>query len=129
MLYLPFLCFNSVIAIVGLTNNSVGRKCNQHSTCGECVTIGSILHLHCVPDWRRGRLVNDIEVYLVVGGEDTCKVGFVAKEHSNEAEVLDNKFVKVTDIYSKYDEDISRRTLYHQKYGYAEATIISNALD
>ncbi len=74
-------------------------------------------------------MVNDIEVYLVVRGEDTCKVGFVAKEHSNEAEVLDNKFVKVTDIYSKYDEDISRRTLYHQKYGYAEATIISNALD
>jgi hypothetical protein len=90
------------------------------------VSIGTILHLHCVPVWRRGKLVNDIEAYLVIGGQDTYKVGFAAKEHSNEAELLDNKFIRVTDVYSQYDDDISRRILYHQKYGYAEAIIISN---
>ena len=74
-------------------------------------------------------MVNDIEAYLVIGGDDTWKVGLLAKEHSNKAELLENKFVRVTDVYSKYDEDISRCTLHHQKYGYAEVIIIYNALD
>lgn len=36
-------------------------------------------------------LVNDFEIYLVTGAEDTCKVGFVTKEHCSEAELLDSK--------------------------------------
>ena len=64
------LRFDNNVAIVDITNNSVGRKRNEHNTCGKCVTIGTIIHMHCVPVWMRGRLVNDIEVYLVMGGRD-----------------------------------------------------------
>ena len=65
--------------MVGLTNSSTGRSCDQHDICGKAVEVGSVLHVRLVPAWRRGRWVDDLVVYMFVGGVDICKVGFWQK--------------------------------------------------
>lgn len=83
---------DSNTTIVVITNDSVDRKYNKNNTCGECLCYyWNHSSLHCVPIWRRQTLVNDFEIYFVTGAEDICKVGFVAKEHCSEAELLDSK--------------------------------------
>ena len=53
--------------------------------------VGSILHVQCVPLWRKGQWWNDLEVYLVVDGIDTCKVGYLSKDICEEVDYLHNK--------------------------------------
>ena len=122
-----FLCRN--FAIVGLTNNSFGRSCDNHGTCGKWVENGTVVRVHCVQAWRGGQYHNDLEVYVVVDGVNTCKVGYLAKEHEPEAHNIDGRFLRVVDVYTDSDDDITRRMLYHQKYGYARAILIVDAVD
>ena len=67
----------------------MGRHCHNHECCDSFVEFGSILHVHCAPAWRWGKLWNDLEVYMVFEGVDTCKVGYLAKEFVEEADALD----------------------------------------
>jgi hypothetical protein len=64
---------------------------------------------------------------LVVGGDDTCKVGLVAKEYEPNAKYLDGKYVKVTELYTNHDDDTNRRLLHYHKYGCAMAVVVSGA--
>jgi len=84
------------------------------------------LHVHCAPCWRKGQWWNDLEVYLVVDGVDTCKVGYLSKEFCGEADYLDNKYIRVDDVFTDSDEDVDRRRKFYQFYGYALGTILSN---
>ena len=84
------------------------------------------MHVHCVPCWRRGQWWNDYEVYLVVDGVDTCKVGYLSKEFCGEADYLDNKNIRVDDVFTDNDEDVDRRRKFYQSYGFALGTILSN---
>ena len=58
-----------------------------------------------------------------------CKVGYLAKEHEAEAHNIDGQFLWVVDVYADSDDDITRHMLYHQKYGYATAFHIVDAVD
>ena len=84
------------------------------------------MHVHCVPCWRRGQWWNDLEVYLVVDGVDTCKVGYLSKEFCGEAAYLDNKYIRVDDVFTENDDDVDRRRKFYQCYGFALGTILSN---
>ena len=123
-LTLLFIFLHSYVSVVGVTNSSIGRSCDQHDVCGKVVEVDSVLHVKLVPAWRRGRWVDDLVVYLFVGGVDTCKVGFLAKEHEADAALLDGKFIRVLDVYSAEDDDITRRMLFYQKYGFAKAIVV-----
>ena len=132
MTYLLFLCpihfviifLNSYVSVVGLTNSSTGRSCDQHDICGKVVEVGSVLHIRLVPAWRRGRWVDDLVVYFFIKGVDICKVVFLAKEHEADAALLDGKFIRVIDLYSIEDDDITKRMLFYQKYGFAKAIVV-----
>jgi len=63
--------------------------------CGKLVEVGSILHVRCVLAWGRGQWWNDLEVYLMADGVDTCKVGYLSKDFCGEADYLDNKYIRV----------------------------------
>ena len=76
------------------------------------------MHVHCAPCWRKGQWWNDLEVYLVVDGVDTCKVGYLSKEFCGEADYLDNKYIRVDDVFTDSDEDVDRRRKFYQFYGY-----------
>jgi hypothetical protein len=82
--------------------------------------------VHCVPCWRRGQWWNDLEVYLVVDGVDTCKVGYLSKEFCGEADYLDNKYIRVDDVFTENDEDVDRHRKFYHSYGYALGIILSN---
>ena len=84
------------------------------------------MHVHCVPCWRKGQWWNDLEVYLVVDGVETCKVGYLSKEFCGEAVYLDNKYIMVDDVFTENDEDVDRRRKFYHCYGYALGTILSN---
>ena len=61
---------------------------------------------------------------MLVGGVDRCKVGFLTKDHEADAAILDGKFIRVVDLYSGVDDNITRRMLFYQKYGFAKAIIV-----
>ena len=84
------------------------------------------MHVHCVPCWRRGQWWNDLDVYLVVDGVDTCKVGYLPKELCGEADYLDIKYIRVDDVFTESDKDVDRRRKFYQSYGYALGRILSN---
>ena len=84
------------------------------------------MNVHCVPCWRKGQWWHDLEVYLVVDGVETCKVGYLSKEFCGEADYLDNKYIMVDDVFTENDEDVDRRRKFYQCYGYALGTILSN---
>ena len=65
----------------------------------------------------------------MVDGVNTCMVGYLAKEHELEAHNIDGRFLRVVDVYTDSDDDITRCMLYHQKYGYARAILIVDAVD
>jgi hypothetical protein len=52
-------------------------------------------------------------------------VGFLSKEHETDASLLDGRYIRVVDLYTNADDDIARRILYHQKYGYAKAVLVA----
>ena len=58
-----FLC--RILAIIGLTNDSFERSCNNHGACGKWVENGTVVSMHCVQAWRRGQYYNYLEVYVV----------------------------------------------------------------
>ncbi len=118
--------FCRTFAIVGLTNKSYGRSCNNHETCGIWVEIGSVVRVSCVQVWRRGRYHNDLEVYFVEDGLNTCKVGYLAKQHEVESHELDGQMLQVVDIYTDSDDDITRRRLHYQNYGFAMAILLDH---
>jgi hypothetical protein len=62
----------------------------------------------------------------VVDGVDTCKVGYLSKEFCGEADYLDNKYIRVDNVFIENDEDVDRRRKFYQFYGYALGTILSN---
>ena len=99
-------------------------SCNKHDTCGKWAENGTVVRVHCVQAWRRGHYHNDLEVYVVVDGVNTCKVGYLAKEHATEAHNIDGQFLRVVDVYIGSDNDITRLMRYHWKYGYARAILI-----
>ncbi len=86
--------------------------------------VGSVLHVRLVPAWRRGRWVDDLVVYMFVAGVDTCKIGFLAKDHEADAALLEGKFIRMVDLYSGVDDNITRRMLFYQKYGFAKAIVV-----
>ena len=118
-----------MVNIVGLTNNTMGRFCHQHECCGKWVVVGSILHVQCVQAWRRGQWWNDLEVYLVVDGIKTCKVGYLSKDFCEEADYLHNKYIRVTEVHSEHDDDVGRRAKFYNSYGYAKGEVIQTNLN
>jgi len=42
------------------------------------------IKVHCVQAWRRGQFHNDLEVYVVVDGVNTCKSGCLTKTRGAE---------------------------------------------
>lgn len=105
-----------------MKRGDLGRSCNHHSVCGDCIYEGMILHVRCAYAYRNGRACKDLLVYLVEGGRDTCKVGFIAKIFEDNATALDNKYIKVMDVYSERDV-LSRRTIMHQYCGFAKGVV------
>jgi hypothetical protein len=67
-----------------------------------------------------------LEVYLVVDGVETCKVGYLSKECCGEADYLDNKHIMVDDVFNENDEDVDRRRKFYQCYGHALGMIQSD---
>ena len=64
----------------------MARPCHNHECCGQFAEVGSILHVHSLPAWMWGKLWNDLEVYMVSDGVDTCNVGDFANEFVEEAD-------------------------------------------
>ena len=62
----------------------------------------------------------------MVDGVDTCKVVYLSKDFCGEADYLDNKYIRVDDVFTENDEDVVRRRKFYHCYGYALGTILSN---
>ncbi len=102
----------------------MGRFCCQHECCGKWVEVGSILHVQCVPAWRRGQWWNDLEVYLVVDSIDTSKVGYLSKDFCVKADQFHNEYIRVTDVYNGHDDDVRRCMKFYYSNGYAKGAVI-----
>ena len=107
--FVSSIILSTSLSIVGLTNQTLGRSCTHHDCCGKLVEIGNILHVHRVSSIKWGQVIDSLEVYLVVDGIDTCKCRYLGKEHAGDANVLDDKYVRVVDVYDEGDSDINRR--------------------
>jgi hypothetical protein len=74
-----------------------------------------VLLFGCIA-FRHGEVDNITMIwYAVVDGANTCKVGYLAKEHQTEAHTFERQFLRMVDLYSDYDEEVIRHMLYFQK--------------
>ena len=116
-LTLLFIFLHSYVSLVGLTNSSIGRSSNQHDVCRKVVEVDSVLHVKLVPAWRRGRWVDDLVVYLFVGGVDTIKWVFWQKS-------MRLMLLSLMENLSGCLMYTVQRMLFYQKYGFAKAIVV-----
>jgi len=113
-----------VIDIVGIKENSSGRKCEWHEVCGDVLEMDSIVRFHKV------QLVEDngterpaIAVVWVTDGVERCRVGFLPKCYLKKAPYFEGKLAQVTGFLHDSDNTTDRRRS-HQCGGIARACLI-----
>ena len=62
----------------------------------------------------------------MVGGVDTCIVGYLSTEFCGDADNLDKKYIRIDAAFTENDEDVDRRRKFYHSYGYALGMILSN---
>ena len=113
-----------VIDIVGIKENSSGRKCEWHEVCGDVLEMDSIVRFHKV------QLVEDngtersaIAAVWVTDGVKRCRVGFLPKCYLKKAPYFEGKLAQVTGFLHDSDNATDRRRS-HQCRGIARACLI-----
>ena len=114
-----------VVNIVGITSPDRGRSCVDHAVCGSVVCKGMLLQL------RRVKIFNNqeeaIAAYMVSGHMKRCRVGFLPRHCIKDAARYDRVTVRVHEVYSEDDYDITKREKHYKMKGFAVAKIISDA--
>ena len=65
-----------------------------------------------------------IAVYLVSGGVDTCRVGFLRRHLLKYKDEYDARLAQVTEVFSANSDSPSNRAKYHRNKGCAQAVLI-----
>ena len=119
------------VDIVGLEASNHGRSCEKHKVCGSVVKEDSVVRFKVVQLARD--VVNEanpeveataIAVYLVSGGVDTCRVGFLRRFLLKYKDEYDARLAQVTEVFSANSDSPSNRAKYHRNKGCAQAVLI-----
>ena len=111
------------IEIVGLHDPLRGRNCERHFACGETVQVHTILRLKNVKIWLLDKQEDAIAAYLVEGGVETCRVGFLRRHAIKYGAFYNNRLVQVVALSCESPDRVVRRRSYAMK-GIAKAFFI-----
>ena len=120
-----------VVDVVGINASNNGRSCECHTVCGSQLKEDMVVRFKAVQleteaaDGANAPAETPaIAVYVVSGGIDGCRVGFLRRhliKHKNE---YDGRLAQITEIFSDKSESPSDRAKHHRNSGCASAVLI-----
>ena len=114
------------VEIVGLEQTNNGRSCEQHSACGFSLEEDDVIRLRKVQVLdEHGYEESAIAAFRVSDGIDSCRVGFLPRNHVKHWKIYEGVLCQVLEIYSETSESASCRREYYQNHGYCKAALIS----
>ena len=86
-----------VVEIVGIRECNRGRSCAVHECCGKALKVDSVVRIKACSIWisELNKEEDAIEVVLVSGGKDTCRVGFLPAFLIDDARLVHNRLAQV----------------------------------
>ena len=118
------------VDIVGLEASDHSRSCEKHKVCGSVVKEDCVVRLKVVQLAREVNEANPeaeataIAVYLVSGGVDTCRVGFLRRHLLKYKDEYDARLAQGTEVFSADSDSPSNMAKYHRNKGCAQAVLI-----
>ena len=114
------------VEIVGLEQPNNGRSCEQHSACGFSLEEDDVIRLRKVQVLdEHGYEESAIAAFRVSDGIDSCRVGFLPRNHVKHWKRYEGVLCQVVEIYSETSESASCRRKHLQNYGCCKAALIS----
>jgi hypothetical protein len=122
----------TVLEIAGTAKADRGRRCEEHSCCGEEVLEEDVVvHLRreqvLVPN-RLGKGYRKETAYTdnwVTDGQDRCRVGFLPRAYVEQGGLFDGVLCQVVSIGNAFDDDHNEQEKVKHACGYARAQVIS----
>jgi len=122
-----------ILDIFGTNRRDCGRSCEEHGCCGEILTEDVVVRLRreqiLVPNklGRKGSMREEtaITVNWVTDGVDRCRVGFLPKSYVATGSVYDGVLCQIVHVGSILSTDKAEAKKFHDKCGFALASVIS----
>ena len=118
------------VDIVGITASDNGRTCKKHKVCSSVVAEDVVVRFRKVQvekSVHKDKALEEetaIAVYHVMGGVDTCRVGFLRRHLLKYADEYDGHLAQITEVFSDKSESPSNRQKHYRNHGCARAVLI-----
>ena len=120
------------VVIVGIIASDRGRKCDDHTFCGEIVNLDVVvcfcremIHIAGGTDGEPGEEEPAIVVFWVTNGIDVCRIGFLPRHMNHHVARYNGVLGQISATFSAGHHNHAVREKWHRNMGFCRAAVIS----